>query len=94
VYNIDVEQNSASKRTYNQQNYVKHNNSTTTLQPHTAQQYMSIVQLFSKQVMYRNYVLHRRTKYTILHGCRHKVSAQILTRSRAVTRIADRTASQ
>jgi len=38
VYNIDVEQNSASKRTYNQQNYVKHNNSTTTLQPHTAQQ--------------------------------------------------------
>jgi len=45
VYNIDVEQNSASKRTYNQQNYVKHNNSTTTLQPHTAQQCLCLRQL-------------------------------------------------
>ena len=38
--NINVEQNSASKRTYNQENYAKHKNSTTTiLQPHTAQHY-------------------------------------------------------
>jgi len=31
----------------------------------------STVQLFSKQVMHRNYVLQRPAKCTILHWCRH-----------------------
>jgi len=64
VYNIDVEQNSASKRTYNQQNYVKHNNSTTTLQPHTAQQITRL--RFVKPILLNEYDDDKTTRVCTL----------------------------